>query len=614
MAEKKASKTFNVKTAFDLNFWRKTVDFACYFYVVLVISLWIGQDIPSLQFKSFGYTSTDTAGTTRDFCSADPLYHINPTIISELYAGAFNNTVGWHVSPNNTLSYGMGVASSTAHWAISHVGVSRTMPLPQHSTNPIVNAVRFKVNKLMLSSNDIYADPPFNLFSVPNRNFCIGPQHYSIAYQMSPPMLSYSQFWHYVKDNRETIYAGYDTSKSISMLLFLYMIPVWVYLVCLLCAKFYMLRKYCLYEQAQSDKSRFEPVILYCLFADITPFILNVTAMVLLICKLSGVCLVHPTDFYWITAFHLSAATLQYYPMALLKYKSDRALATSTSSGTDAAGTATFIQTSVMKPLNVNVNFVPAPQHPKIMALYGYTTAIYLVIIAGLYVSQELAGVTVSELNENCKSYGTKTSNIDSCVDPFGHPYHNVNAHYILALASPVIMLLAWRLFYFIYFCARVQPTGTVARSTKLSGMNADEVDMELQAGIAMITAWRVYYPKPGKDKESTIVEGLRLNYTTLLHAVTTDGNSNVKNQAQMRMLIIGRFLVPIITIITAILLIVIKMSQYALWVDAPWWIISILISCAIILSIGTEATPIMVQQMAARKQPIGELGSVSHV
>lgn len=197
----KAPDSFNLANAFDANFIRKTVDYAVYIYLVVIVALWVGQTISPVTFRVFSSTSTLAYGASRDYCSPAQFYSIPNTTVAAIY----------------NASYGPANISD------------------------VVGMVRW----LMMTSAGLDASaPPYHIFSVPDRNYCLGPVHYAIAYNLNPPSLSYSKFWQYVRDNRETLYAAFDDAPHIRMLVFLYLLPLWIYIACRIAYELRMLLLY----------------------------------------------------------------------------------------------------------------------------------------------------------------------------------------------------------------------------------------------------------------------------------------------------------------------------------------------------------------------------------
>ena len=205
-------------------------------------------------------------------------------------------------------------------------------------------------------------------------------------------------------------------------------------------------------------------------------------------------------------------------------------------------------------------------------------------MLIGLYASRDLLGLTFSVFDKHCDTVNGTTSTIDSCIDPNGYPYQSRNTHYVLLMFGPALLLIIWRLAYFAYYTRYVQRNGTISAGS-------GSIDMELQARVAAVTGWRLV--KHGE----TVEQGYDISYNTLLNDDVATGSD-----LRTRLLIIGRFLFPLVTIFVAILLAVLKLSQYALWNGFPWWALSVMVASAIGISLFAELAPVLISAIAAKR------------
>lgn len=329
----------------------------------------------------------------------------------------------------------------------------------------------------------------------------------------------------------------------------------------------------CRYETAAPSK--FQPIFWYSVTAVFVPVVINAVAVILLAVKVAGVALVHAADIYIIMALHIVATLLQYAPLVVMKVRSRQRKILAAS---DAGATAEYSFGTAKA--TVSMNYRPPPAPARVMTFYYYTVGAVMTILIGLYVSQDLAGMSYSVFNSHCSD----ATSLDSCIDANGDALHSRNAHVILGMAAPILALMLWRLAWFMYFCTRINGFGTV-RSKTLCGNCADSVDIEIQAQITAITEWRI----KGGDSG-----GLRLTSDSLL---TSDASASL---ARVRLQLIGRFVIPLLTGVTAVVLGILKVSQYALWHGMPWWGIALMIVIAVTVSLVMELVPLVVQRVRA--------------
>lgn len=320
----------------------------------------------------------------------------------------------------------------------------------------------------------------------------------------------------------------------------------------------------------------------YSLASVFLPVIINSVAVVLLAVKVAGAALVHNYDIFIVMALHILATLLQYAPFVVMKVRSRQRKILSAS---DAGATAEYSFGATKAA--VSMNYRPPPPDARVMTFYYYSVAAVVTILIGLYVSQDLAGMAFSVFNPHCDG-----PSLDSCIDANGDALHNYNAHVILAMAAPILALMLWRLAWFMYFCSRVNSAGTV-RSKSLCGNCADSVDIEIQASITAITEWRI------KGIGTTqAAGGLRLTSESLIL------NSGSSTLTRVRLLIVGRFVIPLLTAVTAVVLAILKLSQYALWHGMPWWGIALMLAIAITVSIFMELVPLVGLRAKANAAP----------
>ena len=296
-----AAAAFDLQKVVTNNFVRKTVDHCVYMLTALLIALWVGQNLPMLTFTMFSYTSAGRDGISRDLCSPAPLLtHFATSPGTTILNAMFNNTFG-SLTPQT-------IGALTAQIQ--------------------------KVQYLMLDSAGISAVPPFKLFSVPDRHYCLGPQHFAVAYDI-PYLPTRSEFWQYVHTNRATIYASYSAEPWLHTLVITYLTPLWTFQSIMFIYLIYMLVRFWKYdktaigdtEAAKMKSIRIQPAFVFCFVGAFAPLCFNIAAAVLLALKLAGICLTDPKGIYVPAALHMFACILQWYPLACVWWRSTKGVA-----------------------------------------------------------------------------------------------------------------------------------------------------------------------------------------------------------------------------------------------------------------------------------------------
>lgn len=533
---------------------RKSIDLLVYLYTIFFVAFWIAQLIPGLTYQPFTFTSAENSGELYDYCSVAPLYQIDATIIDELY--------------NKT----QGLQSLNAEYCFnnpSQVSFCLAGNTENYGANP-VNAL--KIQMLIMKSAGLELFPPFHLFSVPYTHYCIGVQHRSIAYDKDPPNVDYSPFWEFVKQNRATLYSGYNTDGYLRNIELLYYMPVWVYMACILVAEIYMLRQFYLYEtdELHKDPKKIEPAFYYGIYGNFLPVILDMLALTFIVLKVTGICFVNNNDIFIIAALHMAAAIFRCMPIFIMRYKLSKPYSS------NKQGTSLNIPNTKQAHFGLEKS-LPPPRHRAMVMLYYFMLGM-MVVIAGMWVSNELPSANVSLFNSHCDNNWSEPFNpqrLDACVAPDGSGYRSENAHFVLLGLLPPLVLLIWRLCGFFYFATQVSEGGTIKTFTP----QFDSINAEVMAGVAVIGTWAIKMPKmPLTQKDS---EGIELTYVS--------GNYTSGSLSNVRMLVAGRFIIPFATIVVGILLGILKLSQYSFWHGMPWWGISIIIVSGIVVSALTE-------------------------
>ena len=508
------------KAAVTSYFQHRTWDLIFSLYLVLIVSLWVGQSIDALTFETFTYT-TPLGG----YCSLDPIMKsLNTSVIQKLYTTAqvnnpnvpYNCDTGeYRCMVEDMVVFGAGVATA------------RT------------------------------AQGTFNIITAAGRDFCVGPAHFSVAFNLDPPDIKYSSFWEAVRENRDSIY-GNEPDSSVKFLAFNWLTPLWVMFGILLTWHLYVCVQHWMFEtksmnrntpRVKKDHFFTQGVVGYTI-----PTSLDIVAAALLITKITGINLTRNEDIYWITGVFMLSLICRWLPYAWIQIR---------------------LTLANITPILTNNN-VPTMTSP--LRIHRYITFasrvvfMYVILIVTIYISQDLENLTFEVLNNHC---GTGTQSIDSCILPSGRPYHARNANVILAYLSPVIVFAAMR---FCMFCWYMVYTNNTS--------NDDLLTMDLTTGIADITEYRIL-----SNKDQNGESRFRIFYTTILE------KSSI---IQRRVVYVGRFLVPISTFLTVALLSILKLSQYAFWDTLPWWAIGTIMTSAIGVGILTD----MIQSVKASMNP----------
>ncbi len=543
---------------------RKAFDLIVYLYTTIFVALWIGQQIPSFTYTPFTYTSAETSGESFDYCSTDPLYAINASVINNIYDTTFNLT--------------------SHDWYANQHEFCR---IENCTGNDAVNQLKIRI--LMMASAGLEDSVlPYHLFLIPFTHYCIGVQHRSVAYDKDPPNVEYSMFWQYVKDNRATLYSDYNEAAYLRNIELLYYMPVWVYLLCLMVAEIYMIRKFYMYENAIREKpTKIEPTLFFAIFGKFLPDILDTMSLTFIALKIAGICFVNDNDIFIIAGLHVTAMILRFVPLFIMRY--GMSVADTTTPTT--TGTALRLNNGKnSRAVNFNVHKDPAPPRNRSIVLIFYFMFGMMVVIAGMWASNDLPSANVAVFDSHCESLTGIPSTVDSCVGPDGNGYRNTNAHYLLLWLSPPLLLMIWRLAYFYYFAARVTAHGTIDTLKP----DADSVDSEIQAGVAVIGTWAIKIPHAKSGKLVEPDQGIEVCYATGINGDTGIG--------RVRLLMTGRFTLPFTVAVIAILLSILKLSEYSFWNSLPWWGISVMVAVAIGVSALTEFGAIGYTAMIAKR------------
>jgi hypothetical protein len=536
-----------------------------YLYTLFFVAFWIAQLIPGLTYQPFTFTSAENSGGIYDYCSVAPLYKINSSIIDELYTKELGVS-HWCFNTSATILQCLGEN-------------------PEYTEANQANAL--KIQMLIMKSAGFVNIPPFHLFSVQYTHYCIGVQHRSIAYDKDPPNVDYSPFWEYVKQNRATIYSGYNTDALLLNIELLYYMPVWVYMACILVAEIYMLRRFYLYEtDITHDKSKkLEPVLYFSIYGNFLPAVLDILALTFIALKITGICFVNDNDIFIIAALHMAAMIFRCVPVFIMRWN----LPSSFSS--NKQGTSIHINKTKSVDFGMVKDSAP-PRHRAMMLLYYFMLGM-TIVIAGMWVSNELPSANVALFNSHCDNNWSENNpqRLDACVGPDGSGYRSENAHFVLLGLLPPLLLLIWRLGNFFYFATQVSAQGTIDTFAP----ETDAINAEVMAGVAVIGTWAIKMPK--LPLSNTNIGGIEITYVSGVNAVGSLSN--------MRMLIVGRFIIPCTAIVVGILLGILKLSQYSFWHGMPWWGISIIIVSAIVVSALTEFGAIGYQVMKNRRSNV---------
>ena len=532
-----AAKNFDIGAAFSLHFWRKTIDYLVYIYLAIVIAVWVAQDIPDLRFKAYTYTLTSDFGTVRDYCSTVPLLNLTASTVATIYANA--------------------------------------------SIGSLTDKTK-QLQALMLHAADLPIIFPSPFFSIPGRSYCLGAAHYAVAHDIpEPPDIEIlNDLWTVVRQQRAVLYGALNTQPHTGRIIFIFTLALWIYLLCRIGHEIYMIVLYYKYEN-ETETTKFQPIFYTALWSSLLPVLLNTAVAIMIVMKISGTCLTADSAAYWILGVHLLATFLQYLPILLLRISSIRVLPVKpTTIGVDAE--VKFNNTLIG---TITANFVPPPATSHVMTVYYYIVVAVMVQIASLYVSGELSEMHYAVYNTNCDA-GT----IQGCIDEVGGSRSSGNAHYVLAFVAPVLLRLVWAIGYFTYFCTQVDISGGVTKTDR--GSSTDTIAVELQANVAAITEWRVR-PRNSSDKKiQTEQRGMRLSYGTLL--------PKTLSLTKMRLILVGRFLIPMVAVFIAILFGILKLSEYIVWHGLPWWGIGVMIVSAILVSLTIELVPVVIKRMDA--------------
>lgn len=521
------------------SFRRSTIDTFAHIYVVIIVAMIIGQQVSPLEFKMFSYTSSEHDGAVHDFCSPEPLYGIDPNVIQGLYNSTF---------PGVTV-----------------------FPPPKQ-----------QVQEMMLNAGGIYgAVPPFNLFSVPDRHFCIGPEHYASAYKLRHHESIESVFWTYVDDNNAAVYHSYDREMWNSALLLVFSLPVWVYIICRFIYELKMMWDFHKYEnhlepEKVARPQKIESVILFNFFGNVLPFLLNSAAFALLIAKLMGVILSDASGIAAIAALYGAAVFSKWIPDLLRRIKLYRMTKNK------------IIYTRLVRELTIK----QIPTDSVAMSVFCSFTSIAMIIIISLYISNDLPGMRFRVLDKQCTEYDGRASTYDSCVDSSGVGYRSTTSHYLLGWLCPILLLIVWRIVAFGYYMHAWE---------KFKKKDVYAADAQLQAGMSFMAQWRIVYPKSAST--DTYAKSASADPT----ADTTDFDIrfkitafNTATDVFKRVILISRFMIPLLLLFVGILLGLLKLSQYALWGGCPWWVIGILFSASVLIAITAEVLPEMHLRKAA--------------
>lgn len=509
-------------------FWRKTIDTIAIVYTILIVALIVGQQITPLEFKVFSYTSVSRDGAAHDYCNPQPLYSIDPGVIVQLYNTMFPGAV---------------------------------LPLSSEQ----------QVQEMILESAGIYgAEYPFNLFSVPDRHFCIGPQHYAAAFDLKYHR-SASVFWTYVFDHTDEIYnPSLDREGWIASLLSTYAIPVWAYMVCRFIYEILMMIQLWKHDTPSPDdkeRMRIENVAWFNIFSSVLPFLLSSAAFIMLIMKLMGMWLTDSAGICAIAILFGVAAVCKWIPVCIMRIMLYR----NTKKG----------PTSIADSL---LNLQPAPYEWVPMVAFYAMTLIVTIIIASLYISNDLTGLTFRVFDKQCTEYNGRASTYDSCVDSTGVAYKSTTSHLFLAYLSPVLLLVVWRMIYFVYY---IHKWGKLSLQ---AGKDSQPIDAQIQAGVAFLAHWRIR-AKTVSANTTAPVNGFEICYRT---PVDQPGKTSAEIKTHTQLLLIGRFLIPSVICVVGILLGLLKLSQYALWNGCPWWVIGVLFGASIMVAILAEIIPLL--------------------
>ena len=516
------------------NFWRQTIDTIAMIYMVIIVALIVGQQIAPLEFKMFSYTSVGRDGAAHDYCNPEPLYNIGDPVIAQLYSATFPGAV-----------------------------------LPGSSAQ--------QVQEMILDSAGIYgAEYPFNLFSVSDRHFCIGPQHYAAAYNLKYHR-STSAFWSYVIDHNDEIYGpSIDREGWIASLLATYAIPVWAFMVCRFIYEMIMLRQLAVHQKP-TDKvlnERIENVVWFNIFSSLLPFFLNSISFILLIMKLMGMWLTDSSGICVIAILYGVAIVCKWIPIFMMRIMLRR-----NEKKVPPIVTPVYV-------LNKNMKAGPTEWIP-LTAFYAMTL-IVTIIIASLYISNDLTGLTFKVFTKQCTEYDGRISTYDSCVDWSGVGYKSTTAHLFLAYLSPIFLLIIWRMLYFAYYMYK---WGNSSQANEI-----DTVDAQIQAGVAFLSYWRV---EPREKTTDGAYNGFEIKFKTPLTGSGTAAERKTKTQ----LILLCRFLIPLVIGVVGILLGLLKLSQYALWSGCPWWVIGVLFASSIMIAILTDVVPMLFNKAEVKKK-----------
>ena len=536
-------KNFDIGKAFSLHFWRKTIDYLVYIYLAIVIAVWVAQDIPDLRFKAYTYTLTSDFGVVRDYCSTVPLLNLTASTVATIYANA--------------------------------------------SIGSLTDKTK-QLQALMLHAADLPIIFPSPFFSIPGRSYCLGAAHYAVAHDIpEPPDIEIlNDLWTVVRQQRAVLYGALNTQPHTGRIIFIFTLALWIYLLCRIGHEIYMIVLYYKYETDWAD-TKIQPMFYPALWSSFIPVLLNTAVAIMIVMKISGTCLTADSAAYWILGVHLIATFLQYLPLLLLRISSLNVLNSTPTGGVNAE--VKFTTRFGGATTTVNANFVPPPATSHIMTVYYYIVVAVMVQIASLYVSGELSEMHYAVYNTNCDA-GT----IQGCIDEVGGSRSSGNAHYILAFAAPVLLRLVWAIGYFTYFCTQVDASGGVTKTDQ--GSSTDTIAVELQANVAAITEWRVRRLVSKDTNNIKEQRGMRLSYGTLL--------PKTDSMTKMRLILVGRFLIPMVTVFIAFLFGILKLSEYIVWHGFPWWGIGVMIVSAILVSLTIELVPVVIKRMNAHAPP----------
>lgn len=536
----KREQNFSVVNAFTMHFWRKTIDFLVYVYFAIVVAMWLAQDIPALQFRVFSYT-TNRYGANRDYCSLAPL-----TLILE-----------------NNVDFQTGVQEL---FTASFPDDALIFPTDQD-----------KLEALILKAADLPVVANSAFFDIIGKSYCFGAEHYAVANNMpETPDGVTSDIWTQVRINKDIIYPSADYEPHTGRLVLIYTLALWIYILCRIGNEIYMLVVYWRYEKGTTEKEKFQPVFYHALWASLLPVCINSAVLIMIALKISGTCLTTNSSIYIMFALHMLATFLQYLPMLMLQYL--KVKSKFNDKATPFTGDAE-VTISAGSNLQITAKFQEPQPVSHFMTVYYYIIVAIMVQIATLYASGEIPEIHYSIFNANCEA-GT----LHDCIDTdTGGSTSSSNANYILLFAAPVLLRLIWAIGYFTYFCCIVDNTGMVTSKHYWATCTKDQIAVELQANVAAITEWRLKRPNAN-------VKGMRLTYGTLIRQTVST--------ARMRLLLVGRFLIPMVAIFIAILFGILKLSEFIVWHGFPWWGIGIIVVSAIFLSLTIELVPVMMNRL----------------